>query len=398
MLTPVLLVGTNQEDIARLADQLDTIEGIHLRSILFEECSNGMLRRPYSEADLIILCCRSHCLKLLSAIDALANTDRRPILVCGDLSSAEETKLLVRIGVEDLLSSTPSTEELQQAVTAALRNHKPILSPQPEATVVTVLGAAGGVGASMIACNLAHMFQAEAQKPTLLIDLDRICTPIASMLGLRSSRGLDEAITNLVTLDAIALDGYSARHDSGLQLLASVADESLPAPVSGSDFSRLLTIARDRFELIVIAANRWLDEPSIEAVLQSQLLLVVMRPELADLRATKMLRTILTETLGIYEDSMRIVVNRYSPRDTIQRQSVLKAIGSKSEPFMIPEDRSLVSRSIDAGSPLTEIARDAATTRAIMQLASSIVGKPIKTPARTFERFWISLSRGEKHA
>ena len=113
----------NREDLTRVEDQLRDIAEIRSRTLLFHDSSSGLLRRSFAEADLIVLCCHSRQLRLLSAVDALAMPQRPPILVCGDLNTPEETKLLVRIGVADLLPSVPTTDELQAAVSQALRNH-----------------------------------------------------------------------------------------------------------------------------------------------------------------------------------------------------------------------------------------------------------------------------------
>jgi pilus assembly protein CpaE len=228
MLKDVLLVGMSREDLTRIEDQLRDFADIRTRTLLFDETSNGALRRSFAEADLVVLCSRGRQLTLLAAVDALPVSQKPPILVCGDLNTPDAAKLLVRIGVDDLLPSTPMTDELQTAVSKALRNHGDNLAARRDPVMITVLGAAGGVGSSFIACNLAHIFQSEGKKPTLLIDLDRAYAPITSMLGLKPSRGIDEAVANIPTLDAVALDGYASRHDSGLQLLSAAVDSSFP--------------------------------------------------------------------------------------------------------------------------------------------------------------------------
>ena len=396
MLKDVLLVGMSREDLTRIEDQLRDLADIRSRTLLFDDTSNGALRRSFAEADLVVLCSRGRQLNLLAAVDALPVSQKPPILVCGDLNTPDAAKLLVRIGVDDLLPSTPMTDELQTAVLKALRNHGDNSAGRREPIMITVLGAAGGVGGSFIACNLAHIFQSEAKKPTLLIDLDRAYAPITSMLGLKPSRGIDEAIVNIPTLDAIALDGYASRHDSGLQLISATIDGSFPRVISGTDISRLLAIIKSRHDLIVVAANRWLDEASIEALVQSQFVLIVLRPELADVRSAKRLQSLLTETIGLHEDTIRMVVNRYPSRSTLPDSLIQKAL-LVSDIHRIADDSSLVRRSIDSGTPVLEIDRDAATTRALIQLANTLAGTHMPVEKQPFARFWTSLSRSDKH-
>jgi len=398
MLKDVLLIGMNREDLTRLEDQLRDVAEVQLRTLLFDDTTNGTLRRALAETDLVVLSARGGQTHLLAALEtqALPTSQKLPILVCGDLNTVEATKLMVRIGVDDLLPSTPTTDELQTAVTKALRSHNENSLASRDPIMITVLGAAGGVGTSFIACNLAHILQSEAQKPTLLIDLDQIYSPITSMLGLNPSRGIDDAISNLHTLDAIALDGYSTQHSSGLQLLSTTNDGAFPRSINGSEFSRLLSIVKSRHDLIIVAANRWFDEASIEALVQSQFVLTVLRPELSDVRCARKLQSLLIQTIGLHDETIRTVVNRHSSRSALPDSFIKKAL-TTSEIHRIAEDTSLVRRSIDSGTPVLEVDREAATTRTLIELANSLAGTHIATDTKLLGRFWTSLSRSDKH-
>jgi len=398
MLKDVLLIGMNREDLTRLEDQLRDVAEVQLRTLLFDDTTNGTLRRALAETDLVVLSARGGQTHLLAALEAqaLPTSQKLPILVCGDLNTVEATKLMVRIGVDDLLPSTPTTDELQTAVTKALLSHSENSLASRDPIMITVLGAAGGVGSSFIACNLAHILQSEAQKPTLLIDLDQIYSPITSMLGLNPSRGIDDAISNLHTLDAIALDGYSTQHSSGLQLLSTTNDGAFPRSINGSEFSRLLSIIKSRHDLIIVAANRWFDEASIEVLVQSQFVLTVLRPELSDVRCTRKLQSLLIQTIGLHDETIRTVVNRHSSRSALPDSFIKKAL-TTSEIHRIAEDTSLVRRSIDSGTPVLEVDREAATTRTLIELANSLTGTHIATDTKLLGRFWTSLSRSDKH-
>jgi len=398
VLKDVLLIGMNREDLTRLEDQLRDVAEVQLRTLLFDDTTNGTLRRALAETDLVVLSARGGQTHLLAALEAqaLPTSQKLPILVCGDLNTVEATKLMVRIGVDDLLPSTPTTDELQTAVTKALRSHSENSLASRDPIMITVLGAAGGVGTSFIACNLAHILQSEARKPTLLIDLDQIYSPITSMLGLNPSRGIDDAISNLHTLDAIALDGYSTQHSSGLQLLSTINDGAFPRSINGSEFSRLLSIVKGRHDLIIVAANRWFDEASIESLVQSQFVLTVLRPELSDVRCARKLQSLLIQTIGLHDETIRTVVNRHSSRSALPDSFIKKGL-TTSEIHRIAEDISLVRRSIDSGTPVLEVDREAATTRTLIELANSLAGTHIATDTKLLGRFWTSLSRSDKH-
>jgi pilus assembly protein CpaE len=263
-----------------------------------------------------------------------------------------------------------------------------------EASTISVLGAAGGVGASFIACTLAHLSASAAARPTMLVDLDLSYAPMAAMLGLRPARGIHDALAQIDTLDAVALEGYATRHGSGLKLLCSSIDGPLPRGVEGSEFARLLRLARARQDLVVIAANRWFDPATIEAIAESQKVLIVLGQSLAEVRNAVRLRSLLIESLGLPDGVLRVVINRYSDRLPVQAEMIEKAVGVSSA-FRIPPDAPLVRRSIDAGEPLVELDRYAPLTRALIALENELTGSRIESDRKPLRRILATLTRSD---
>jgi len=377
----------SHEIVSAIESQLRDVSGIQLRRLLFDDSQAEALRLAFADADLVVLCGGGQPTALLTVVEAIPTNNRPSIIVCGDLTSSTATKLLVRLGVDDWLPSTPDTAELKAAVSRVLGRYGAPPTPSRHPTIISVIGAAGGVGASFIACNLAYIFQTEARKPTVLIDLDRAYAPIMSMLNLKPTRSLDDAISNLDTLDAVAFDGYATHHGSGLKLLSATLTSAVPQTISGEGVVKLITIEKSRHDIIVIAVNRWLDAASIGTLVQSQFVLKILRPEFSDLRAAKRLRSLLTETIGLNRKSIRTVINRHSDRAAVPDSAIIKAL-VPSAMDLIPEDTALVRRSIDAGIPLSAIDRKAATTRALRQLINPMVGVNPRKITRPFARFW----------
>jgi pilus assembly protein CpaE len=390
----ILILASSAEDLHRIEDQLRDESDWHLTLLRVTETLNGNLRRAFSEVDLALVCCRSGQSSLLEAIDALPEAHRPRVLVCGDLNSPEATRLLVRIGVVDLLPSTPTTPELQSAVRRALREVRTTDRSEREACVVSVFDASGGTSAPLIAGSLAHLV-AEASRKTLLIDLDLIYAPLAAMFGLNSTRGIVEAIRNVDSLDMTALEGYVVRHSSGLDLLTSVATGAIPPSLNANEFSRVLALCQKRYEFIFIAANRWLDPLSIEAASASHHVLVVVSQSLTDVRLATRLRQLLTQSVGVPESVVRIILNRYSTRSPVKDAMISKVIGAT--PFAkIPEDGPLVRRSLDSGVPLAELDRHSPLTEALIALETQLTGAMPVAPVSAVRRVFATFSRGER--
>ncbi len=157
----------------------------------------------------------------LAELTVLADSDaagRPPLVVIGPAGSSEATRLAVRSGARDFLFEPVKAEELAAALVRVGREHKPAVE-QPQGALHAVVGAAGGVGTSFIACNLAHLLASTARRSCVLVDLDVNYAPLAHFLDLKPERGLVDALEVVDTLDEHALQGYVTRHRSGLRLL-----------------------------------------------------------------------------------------------------------------------------------------------------------------------------------
>lgn len=391
MLKNVIIIGSADEDLRRIEDQLRDSADLKLRTLRLGESMNGSLQQALPKTDLAIVCCRGPQLTTLDAIASLPDERRPRILVCGDLTSPEATRLLVRIGVIDLLPASPSTEELHAAVRRALREGNDG-SKGRETDVISVLGASGGVGASFIACNLAHLAAVASGKSVLLVDLDLTYAPISAMLGLKPTRSLADALGQLTNLDAVALEGYAMRHASGVRLLSALPAGVPSRAVSGSELSMLLKLAREQHDLVVIAANRWLDPASVESVAESHRVLVVLGQNLGDVRNGLRLRSLLVDWLGVSRAAVEVCINRYSTRAPVLAQDIAAALGV-ANPFLIPEDVELVRRSIDAATPLADLAHAAPLTSALAALGARLAGTvPAPVPRGSLHRFLSNIS------
>lgn len=396
MLKRLLIVSSADTDLHRLEDQLRDIADFQVGTLRITDPADGAIRRALAHADLVIVCCRNQQLALLDAVSNGSGLEKPRILVCGELTSPEATRLLVRAGVADLLPSTPTTEELQAAIRRALRNGNAESTADRNATCVTVLGASGGVGTSFISSSLAHLAATTTGKSVLLVDLDLTYAPIAHMLGLQPVRALSDALEQLASLDAIALDGYTTRHRSGLQLLSAVPSGTPSRALDGAEFAALLRLARQRHDLVFVAANRWLDAASIESVAESRRVLILLGQTLTDLRNAMRLRGLMSDWLGISKSTLGAVINRHSHRAPMLADDIAETL-DMGAPFLLPEDGEFVRHSIDSGTPPADLSRTAPLTEALLELESRLTGiTPIAAPRGALHRIISTLSWSDR--
>lgn len=376
----VLIAGSSAAAVGTLAASLRDQTG--WRATTLVTASTATPTNPLVEAlkkanaagtapQALIIACSDDDLRDLEALAAMDATLRPPLLVCGTLRGAEANRAALRAGAADLLPAAPAMAELVAALGQAVR-HASRAEPGPDrGRLVTILGAAGGVGTTFLACNLAHLSAVAGHRKTLLVDLDIVYAPLATALGLKPERGLLEALSTLATLDTVALEGYITHHPSGLGLLACPEGSFTQQPIDGESFRTLLRLMRQGHEQVFVEGSRWLDAATTVALAESQHIVIVLEQSVAQVHNAARLFRLLTQQLGVPSSRIVVALNRYTRRATVQGEMVARAVGC-SEPVVIPNMYGLALDSMDAAIPLFDLDRGSAVARALLDLGQRL--------------------------
>ena len=369
----VVLAGRSEGLLQSLAQGLagspDMTCSIHLISDGRADALSGLEPLP----DVLVLRFDADSLSDVAALADSSPDGRPPLIVVGPTGHPGAVRLAMRAGARDFLAEPVDPKELVVAV-ETLRNdlaHRSAASHRAE--VIVVLGAAGGVGTSMIACNLALALASETRAPTLLLDLDVNNAPLASFLDLSPERGLPTALEEIESLDDHALAGYLAKHRSGLRLLGTPARSLLsPRALDANRFATFMGMLSANFRYIVVDASHALDDLAVTAVGMARTVLLVVQQSVVQLKQAARLVSVLCGAIGIASSRILVVVNRYQKHSTVGLDDIRRALGHQ-ELTVLPGLYKAVLASIDSGIPLLEQDRSSAVARAIIELQREIV-------------------------
>jgi pilus assembly protein CpaE len=305
----------------------------------------------------------------LAELATLADMDpskRPPLIVVGPPANPEAMRLAIRSGARDFLVEPLRPEDLITALSHIRRD--PRRGAQPIGSVDVVVGAAGGVGASFIACNLAHLTAAVAQRSCLLMDLDVNYAPLAHFLDLKPERGLIEALAALESLDEHALPGYVSKHRSGLHVMCTVPKTVvLSRDVQPDRVETLLNILTMQYQQVLVDSPHHVDAINAAVFGVARSVLVVLQQSVMHVKNAARLIHILTKELGLPRERIRIVVNRYSKRGTVQLEDVRRTL-DMPKVFAVPNHYELSLNSIDTAMPMFDLDKDAAVVRSLREL------------------------------
>jgi pilus assembly protein CpaE len=388
----ILLVSRKKETLDALEQLLHGAELV-LRRQLNTNGHVDPLHHVDALPDLVILHL-SHLWREELEAFAARHPQRRPgLIVVGASTDMGMMRLAMQAGARDLLPTPLVRADLLDAVERARREQQRPAA-HCDGAISTFINAQGGCGATMLACNVAHILAAQSKKRTVLLDLDLQFGGAPLYLDLFPKHGVLQAMENLSGLDEVALEGYFAKHACGLSVLSHGADAPIQTrELSAAAVSHLIDIALRSHEHLVIDLPRHIDAVTAMVLQRSQQVVLVLQQSVTALRdATRLLQWLRTEA-ALGRDQLCVVINRYDKAATISAADVQKALGC-AEPALVPNDFALVSECINGGTPLLDSARGAAITKAVMALETRLGGVSAQARSGLLSRTFSNLLGG----
>ena len=341
------LVGTS----VSVAESAGTLTGGHLEVILHGTRSSTL---PADE------------------IASIREHTRTPIIL---LASGEASVLLeeaLEADVSDVLLLPQMTENVVFAIRKAGRSTlrpAPSSAPTRRGRIVTVFSPKGGTGKTATSTNLAAAFAKYEGKRTLLLDLDLQFGDAAIMLGLEPEKTIYDLVVAPGELDSEKLAGYTTRHPSGLDILPAPVRPEDAELVTESKLSRLLEVARESYDVIVVDTSPFFHGPMLATLDRTDELLLVCGLDVPTLKNVRLaLQTL--ELLAFPQNRIRLVLNRANSKVGMKRNEVEGALEVKVR-FEVPSDRA-VPIAVNRGNPAVLAEPGADFSKAIREMAKGL--------------------------
>jgi len=184
----------------------------------------------------------------------------------------------------------------------------------PRATVIGVLGAKGGTGASTTAVHLALEMRRLTGNEVLLMDLDVTGGTAGFLMKVTQPYTVLDASLNLHRLDAALWQTFVWKHSSGLDVLQSPGCTRFGDQLRDERVRHLVRLAQTRYKWIVIDMGRF-TELSINLTGEMNRLLLVTTADVPSLYEAKRVLQKLSE-LGYPAGQIKLILNRASRTDT----------------------------------------------------------------------------------
>ncbi|MBD0349199.1 MAG: AAA family ATPase [Thermoleophilia bacterium] len=308
------------------------------------------------------------------------------VVAAGEASRLLEEALAA--DVADVLLLPQLTENVVFALRKAGRSGRHMQRTTGTAgRVITVFSPKGGTGKTVTATNLAACFAKFGRKRTLLLDLDLQFGDAAIMLSIEPEKTIHDLVVAPGELDPEKLAGYTTRHASGIDVLPAPVRPEDAELVTESKLSRLLEVARESYDVIVVDTSPFFHGPMLATLDRTDTLVLVCGLEVPTIKNVRLsLQTL--ELLSFPTNRLKVLLNRANSNVGLKRTEVEAALEVKIA-FEVPSDRA-VPVAVNRGIPAVVNDSQSDFARAMRGVADSL----LPADANAARRRWLpSLAR-----
>jgi pilus assembly protein CpaE len=303
----------------------------------------------------------------LELVENICALNSATVMVFSAQASPNMLVRCMRAGAREFLTMPFDAGSMAEALirASALRSTaRP--SKKTGGRLLVFLGAKGGSGVTTLACNYAVSLAEDSRQKTLLIDLNLPLGDAAINLGIKAQYSAVNALQNFSRLDGNFLSTLLVRHTSGLFVLAAPT-ELASVQVSDEAVDRLLGVACQEFEYVVVDAGSRLDLQHTHLFDESATLYLVTQIGIPELRNSNRL---IAQLSADGRPKLEIVLNRYDPRGLeIDEEHITRALTRPAQ-WKIPNNYAAVRKMQNTATPLTQ--DDSQIARSIRKMTKSI--------------------------
>lgn len=304
------------------------------------------------------------------------------VFVVGENTEISFYRLLVHdLGVSEYLPKPLTRDVVQRLLLSHFAAGAVETGGQRGGHLVAVCGARGGVGTSSIALNLAYELMGTVKGHIALVDFHIQGGEVALMLSVKPGPGLRIALEDADRVDALFLERVAISIEPRLRLIASEESFDAAVTITESGVARVLDLLQQKFNFIV-ADIPMPPPPAYQRILSlARQVIVVLTPDVASLRDTQAIRTLVTGLTGA--DRVITVLNRSDMKGGLDAAMVQRALGVKPD-VVITDLGKRMLEAINLGVPAVQ--RVPALRRYLAQLVREVAGVDGSTSGRSWLR------------
>ena len=323
--------------------------------------------------NVVILESETHGEEILAGLDELADVcdAGTRVIVIGRHNDVLLYRELIRRGVSDYLITPVSTIDVVRAI-CSLFNAP---DAKPVGKILAVVGAKGGVGASVVAHNIAWAVARDMALDAVIADLDLPFGTAGLDYNQDPTQGIADAVFSPDRVDTAFVDRLLSKCTDHLSLLAAPATLDRVYDFGAEAFDPIIDVLRLAVPYVVLDVPHQWNAWTRRVLVSADDILVVAAPDLANLRNAKSMIDLLRGTRPNDRRPLYVLNMVGVPkRPEITPGDFAKAI--EDQPLaVIPFEPQMFGTAANNGQMIAEISANHRVAETFRTLAQFLTGR-----------------------
>jgi pilus assembly protein CpaE len=319
-------------------------------------------------------------------------TRAHPNLIVFGVSESTDGQLILsamRRGLKEFLTKPLDRQMVCEALERVAARAQ---DDSRQGTLIAVVGAAGGVGATTLATNLAVEMASLGTRRVCVVDLDHRFGQVATLLDLDPTYCLADLCETHERLEPQVIERALVSHASGLQVLCGRVAFDTADTVTGADSVGVLLALLSLFDYVVADGPVRFD-PGAKAIFDlSDAVLLTLELLVPDVRNVQRILDGLRH-VGFNLERLCLVCNKLGRENGTLSLADVEATLNKRIYAAIPDDAATVASAINLGEPLAAHHPRTKVRQVIREMAERLYGSSNQTDDRNDARKGGLLSK-----
>lgn len=286
-------------------------------------------------------------------------------------SASTDGKLIlesIRLGIKEFLPKPIEAKALSETIE---RINSTRVASKPMGKLISIMGAAGGVGASMLATNLAAELAGLAEGRVTIVDLDYRYGQVATLLDVTPKYTVADLCQSPEELEAQVIERALVKHGSGLQVLSRPLNLAQAETITAASCVGMLSNLLQFNDFVVVDGPTRFDLHALPVLDLSDSHFLLVQQLVPTVRNAQRLLDDLTGN-GYSPDRMQLICNRVGRDASVLSVADVASTLDLSAFATIPDDWQTVSAAINLGETLQQHGPKTKVREAIQEIAQRL--------------------------